>query len=171
VCAIRYRRGRDRMVVVFTTTCAIGVPITTKVVSSNPAHGEVYSIQHFFLSLSGTCDRSVVFSEYSGFLHQNNWPPWYNWNIVETSHRQTSRCVFITTPFRLNRRSCLLSESGNATFRSYVQTTCISNWLIWKQKICKTFLSSSRHISIIIVTQNSLKKVSWPIFWTKYVTL
>jgi hypothetical protein len=35
--------GRDRMVVRFTTTC---VPITTKVVSSNPVHGEVYSIQH-----------------------------------------------------------------------------------------------------------------------------
>ena len=82
-----------------------------------------------------------------------------------------SRCIFITTPFRLNRRSCLLSESGNATFRSYVQTTCISNWLIWKQKVCKTFLSSSRNISIIIVTQNSLKRVSWPIFWTKSVTL
>jgi hypothetical protein len=26
-----------------------------------------------------------------------------------------SRCIFITTPFRLNRRSCLLSESGNAS--------------------------------------------------------
>ena len=32
------------------------VPITTRVVSSNPIHGEVYSIQH-----SVTCDRSVVF--------------------------------------------------------------------------------------------------------------
>ena len=30
------------------------VPITTNVVSSNPIHGSVYSIQH--------CDRSVVFS-------------------------------------------------------------------------------------------------------------
>jgi hypothetical protein len=60
-----------------------------------------------------------------------------------------SWCIFITTPFRWNRRSCLLSESGNATFRSYVQTTCISNWLIWKQKVCKTFLSSSRNISIM----------------------
>ena len=74
-----------------------------------------------------------------------------------------SRCIFITTPFRLNRR--------NATSRNYVQTTCISNWLIWKEKVCKTFLSSSRNISIIIVTQNSLKRVSWPIFWTKSVTL
>jgi hypothetical protein len=40
------RRGRDRMVVGFTTTCAISACIITKVTSSNPVHGEVYSIQH-----------------------------------------------------------------------------------------------------------------------------
>jgi hypothetical protein len=28
-------------------------PIITKVVSSNPAHGEVYSIQHYVIQLSG----------------------------------------------------------------------------------------------------------------------
>jgi hypothetical protein len=28
--------------------------------------------------------KSVVFSGYSGFLHQENWLPWYNWNIVES---------------------------------------------------------------------------------------
>ena len=39
----RGRRGRDSMVVGFTTTCAISV-ITTHVVSSNPRHGDVYSI-------------------------------------------------------------------------------------------------------------------------------
>ena len=38
------------------------VPIATKVVSSNPAHGGVYSIQHYVISLSVTCDRLVVFS-------------------------------------------------------------------------------------------------------------
>jgi len=38
------------------------VPITTNVVSSNPAHGEVYSIQLCDKGLSVTCDRSVVFS-------------------------------------------------------------------------------------------------------------
>jgi hypothetical protein len=36
------------------------VSITTKVVSSNPVHGEVYSIQLYM-----TCDRTVVFSRYS----------------------------------------------------------------------------------------------------------
>jgi hypothetical protein len=45
------------------------VPITTKVVSSSPVHGEVYSIQHYVKSLSVTYDRSVVFSGYSGYLH------------------------------------------------------------------------------------------------------
>ena len=34
------------MVVVFTTTVQ-SVPITTKVVSSNPVQGEVHSIQHY----------------------------------------------------------------------------------------------------------------------------
>jgi hypothetical protein len=34
-------------------------------------------------SLSATCGRSVVFSGYYDFLHQWNWLPRYNWNIVE----------------------------------------------------------------------------------------
>ena len=39
------RGGRDLMVVGFITTHAI----TTNVVISNPAHGEVYSIQHYVI--------------------------------------------------------------------------------------------------------------------------
>jgi hypothetical protein len=35
-------------------------------------------------SLSVTCDRSEVFSSYSGFLHHWNWSPQYSWNIVES---------------------------------------------------------------------------------------
>jgi len=46
------------------------VPIITKVVSSKPVHGDVYSIQYYWINLSVTCDRSVVFSGNSGFLHQ-----------------------------------------------------------------------------------------------------
>ena len=42
------RRGRDRMEAGFTTDLQ-SVPITTNVVSSNPAHGEVYSIQHYVI--------------------------------------------------------------------------------------------------------------------------
>jgi hypothetical protein len=64
------------------------VPITTKVVSSSPIHGQVYSLQLLcdkvfsdfrqvvgflpvlWLKFSVTSDRSLVFSRYSGFLHQ-----------------------------------------------------------------------------------------------------
>jgi len=55
-------RGHDRMVVGYTTT--LPVHIATKIVSSNPVHGEVYS-------LSVTCGRSVIFSGYSGFLRHD----------------------------------------------------------------------------------------------------
>ena len=41
---IRGRRGRDQLVVGFTTTA-----IKTKVLSTNPAHGEVYSIQQYVI--------------------------------------------------------------------------------------------------------------------------
>jgi hypothetical protein len=39
------------------------VPITTKVVSLNPANGKVYSIQHYVI-------KFVIESGYSSFLHQ-----------------------------------------------------------------------------------------------------
>ena len=41
------RPGRDRMVVGFTTTYAISV--STNVVSENPFHGDVYSIQQYVI--------------------------------------------------------------------------------------------------------------------------
>ena len=45
----------------------LSVPITTNVASSNPAHGEVYSIQHYVIKfVSG---RSVVFSGYCDVRH------------------------------------------------------------------------------------------------------
>jgi len=44
-------RGRDSMVVGFTTTYTISTieSLLANVVSSNPAHGEVYSIQHYVI--------------------------------------------------------------------------------------------------------------------------
>jgi hypothetical protein len=60
----RGRRGRDRMVVEFTATCAI-----TKVLSSTPVHGEVYSIQHYVIKF--VSDLRQV----GGFLLVLRFPP------------------------------------------------------------------------------------------------
>ena len=69
---------RDRITVGFTTTYAIRV-----VVSSNPAHGRVYSIQHYVaLCLSVTCDRSVVFLLVHRFIFSNNKADRYNINEI-----------------------------------------------------------------------------------------
>jgi hypothetical protein len=43
------------------------VSITTKIVSSNPAHGEMYSIQHYVIKFVGDLRRSMDFSGYSKF--------------------------------------------------------------------------------------------------------
>jgi len=67
------------------------VTITTDAVSSNLDQGEVYNIM--WESLSATCDKSIVFSGFSGFFHQKNWAPRYNWNIVErgVKYNQTNK--------------------------------------------------------------------------------
>ena len=59
--------GRGRMVVGFETTVQ-SVPITIRVGSSNPSHGEVYSI-HFMIMF--VCDLQQV----SGFLQVLRFPP------------------------------------------------------------------------------------------------
>ena len=48
---------------------------------------EVYSIQHYVIKFVGG------FLQYSCFLHQQNWPPRYNWNIVENgvNHHRTNQ--------------------------------------------------------------------------------
>jgi len=65
---LRIRRGHDRMVVGFTTTCAISV-YHHQVVSSNPVHGEVYSIQHYMIKFVSDL-RQVC-----GFLRVLKFPP------------------------------------------------------------------------------------------------
>jgi hypothetical protein len=59
---------RGRIVVGLTTNCAI-MTITTKVVSSNHAHGEGYSIQHYVIK----CISDL--RQIDGFLRVLRFPP------------------------------------------------------------------------------------------------
>ena len=64
------------------------VSITTSVVSSNPAHDEVYSIQHYVNKFVSDFRQDSYFLR---VLHQLNWPSRVNWNIVESGvnlHKQ-----------------------------------------------------------------------------------
>ena len=76
------RRDRDRMVVGFTTTCAISsyhqLWIQTPLIARCTRYNIMWS------RLLVTCGRSVVFSGSSGFLYDWNSRPRYSWNIVES---------------------------------------------------------------------------------------
>jgi hypothetical protein len=60
--------SRDRMVVGFTTTYVIGAYHHLHC-EFEPCSGEVYSIQHYVIKFVNDLGRTVVFSEYSDFLH------------------------------------------------------------------------------------------------------
>ena len=51
---------------------------------SNMFRARCIRYKAMWYSLSVSCDRSVVYSGYSGFLHQQYCPPRYSWNIVES---------------------------------------------------------------------------------------
>ena len=66
----QYMLIKMSQIICFFNKCVLfllqSVSITTTVVSSNPAHCEVYSIQLYVIKFAS----SVVLSGYSGFLHQ-----------------------------------------------------------------------------------------------------
>ena len=82
--------GRARMVVEFVPLPS--VPITTKVMSSNLAHGGVYSIQYYVLKFVSDLRKEPVSST------EKNWPPRYNLNIIESGvkhHNPNPSNIFI----------------------------------------------------------------------------
>ena len=75
------------------------MPNTIEVVSSNPAHGEMYSIQPYVIKF--VSDLRQV----SGFLRvilvsstKNDWPSRYNWNIVEHNNNNPLDKLYIDSP-------------------------------------------------------------------------
>jgi hypothetical protein len=60
------------------------MPNLTNIVSLNPTHGEVYSIQYNVVKVVSDLQQVCVFSCSSCFRHQQYWLPRYSWNIVES---------------------------------------------------------------------------------------
>ena len=69
------------------------LPITTKIVSLNPTHGKVYSIQYYVIKF--VSDLWQV----GGFLRAlrfpspiKSWPPRYKWQVVESEGGGGTQC-------------------------------------------------------------------------------
>ena len=92
----------------------------SKVVSSNPAHDYVYN--KYVINLVSYLWH-MVYSGYSGFLHQWQCPPRYSWNIVESGVKchnfNYTPCSFdINCKFRANdvKTTFLVQQNACVTY-------------------------------------------------------
>jgi hypothetical protein len=78
------------------------VPITTKVVSSNPADGEMYLIQHYVIKFVSDLRQVDGFLLVFRFPAPINCTPWYNWNIVESDVKHYKPMLSKWTSFQVD---------------------------------------------------------------------
>ena len=98
-------------------------------VSSNPAHVEVYLIQHYVIKFISELRQVGGFLMYSGFLHQYNWQPQYNWNIVESGVKHHNRTQLTIVIVYLVSRSFLYNHIGGVMVGVLV-TNVVESWVL-----------------------------------------
>jgi hypothetical protein len=88
-----------------------------------------------------TYGRSVFFSGYSDFLHQQNWPPRFNWNTVESGvkhHKPTIIWILITIYFTPSKIAYFVLSNNHSLTEIYcneiqyfwncIQWICLFVW-------------------------------------------
>ena len=95
-----------------------------------------YNIMWYILSV--TWDRSVFFSVYSCFLHQWNWPPRYNWNIVESGvkHHNPNHIFGIICFRNMVSHPWLFSRF---VFRRHRRYFIPRNFIVWRNYTLNMF--------------------------------
>jgi hypothetical protein len=135
---------------VFTTTY-ISVPITSKVVSSNPAHGDVYSIQQYVIKFVSDLRRAYPFR----FLLNHKCSSRVTTNVLLSCQQYFSYIVAVSLIGGGNRRKlsilfhwvqwysiklwCVFSRSGpyNFCFTIYLEhinLCCV--YVLWSLVLC-----------------------------------
>ena len=67
----------------------------------------------YMIKFISDLQQVVIFSWYSGFLHQWNWPPRYNWNIVESDMKRHSPIMWTYTMSSLHSVICFFLSRTN----------------------------------------------------------
>jgi len=94
---------------------SVSIISITSTVSLNPAHGEVYSIHHNDYVIEFFSDLRRV-----GGL---NWPPRYNWNIVESGIKHHNPSPIISIAYPICRRGDALGSSVDRSLDKIVTNT------------------------------------------------
>jgi hypothetical protein len=134
------------------------LPIGTNLGRSNPTQTSCTRYNNMWSSLSMTCNRSVVFWGYFGFLYQQIWLPWYNGNIVERSlHWQTSWLVANRSLFLILNAVLFSEKIKNYQCYRYQLTRLRSN----SQASQQLHHLGSLQISINIYHILNYRKIYW----------
>ena len=96
------------------------------------------------------CCRSVVSSGYSSFLHQWNWPPRHNWNIVESGvkHHKPNPYPSNSIIFLNKYKYVLRRTSENYTVIVYKRMPCTWN-------PCCFLISTDKILTITHITSST----------------
>ena len=119
-----------------------------------------------------TCRRSVIFSGCSGFLHQWNWRPGYNWNIVESGvkHHRPNR----------HNKAFLVPDSCRATVINGNNISADFTRHNWKLLyVCFSYFGTSfwisKHFIYTQLNQADINiKSSWPhneVVWEFHIVM
>ena len=108
-----------------------------------------------------TCDMSMVFSGYASFIHQFNWLPRYNWNIIESGvkhHKlnQTTLNTYVTCRFSYNFIYWSQVFQIKVTFISYI----FLKYMYFKADFVSLYDFIMFRIFVNIVLRGQM---SWPI--------
>ena len=98
--------------------------------------------------MSVTFERSMVFIKYSGFLHQENWPSRYNWNILQSyiPHNDQSSRISINHEKILKKHTCKEPASD--------ESCIISRLIHWR------LLRITSNIHIKLIYEKEYYKIS-----------
>ena len=102
----------------------------------------------------------MVFSVYSCFIHQLNWPPRYNWNIVESCvkpHLPKIQVILLNykiyVPFIYNNHLICRVNSKGIVMANTCNIYLNTNSKIWNYSILFVYLLTSRNKLIIPVIE------------------
>ena len=117
--------GHDRMVVGFTTTCAISA---YNHLSSEFEHRSWRGV------LDTLCDKICQWFATglwlsSGFDHQWNWPPRNNWNIVESGVKHQNHNTPLWKPRRTIKVKILIPFHKTMVIYEFIQPSIEKSWL------------------------------------------
>ena len=121
-----------------------------------PAHSQVYSIQHYVINFVSELPHfRWVFSGYPVFLHQLNWSPRYNWNIVENGVNQPNINYYAIIFWIMRIKISIITYWLANCFKVYMNIYGLIRTTFWKvSPLLANYISTITYMVKILEDRN-----------------